>query len=232
MRVVLSTFAGSIAQDQPHHQVHPDILHLVWKDRNTRLRDKETVPNWCHWQLHLLIREDEAGGKGVFIQNQKSELDVGRADIPDEDFLFNLDDSNCLKLGKDFLKVVILFPKNDKRSKSGDLSISQIIERRVIDKDARKEILERFTGKNSSNLKRVQLKVEVFDLITDELLCSNTSTTIVDMYMSLRIEYVKPSSCCERGGRGHSQMQRGFVFFTIQTPCLTHVIVHKVHILI
>ena len=87
LKVILSTCAGD------NDEIHPNILHLVRKDQNTRLKEKETVPNWRHWQLQLLIRENGTGGRSVFVRNERSEQDNGREkEIPDEDFLFNLDD--------------------------------------------------------------------------------------------------------------------------------------------
>ena len=211
MKVVLSTFGQIEAEDvllQTFPDLcnfHPNMLHLVRKDRvgKNRVREKEPVPNVDHWKLELIVREEE-GGRSVFVKNVVSERDKNRAQIIPTDFLFKLEDRSKIVLGKNKnnLNLVILIPKTDLRSASEDVSLGQVLDQRIPDAEARDLVRKHYAGKNSVNLKKMQIKVDV--IVDEETINTGVSTMIVDKSCkkegSLDIKYVKPNMSCVRGG--------------------------------
>ena len=211
MKVVLSTFGqieaeGVLLQKYPDLcNFHPNMLHLVRKDRvgKNRVREKEPVPNVDHWKLELIVREEE-GGRSVFVKNVVSERDVNRSKIIPTDFLFKLEDRSKIILGKNKnnLNLVILIPKTDLRSASEDVSLGQVLDQRIPDAEARDLVRKHYAGKNSVNLKKMQIKVEV--IVDEETINTGVSTMIVDKSCkkegSLDIKYVKPNISCVMGG--------------------------------
>jgi len=113
-----------------------------------------------------------------------------------------------IKLGKDKrnLHLTILHPKTEKRAKGDEVSLDKIVKERIQADQARAEAQKRFQGKNSKNLKKVQLRCEVFDLSTDTRIGSTMISEVIrdkqsKDYGSLELKEVRPRvSCCE-GGR-------------------------------
>lgn len=187
-------------------QFHPNMIHLLRKqeDGKDRIPTKEPVPNIDHWQLELMLKtEDESFN--LYVVNKTSKKDENR-NIEPTDLLFSVGPDKVIKLGKEKrnLHLTILHPKTEARAKGDEVSLDKIVKARIQDQ-ARAEAQKRFQGKNSKNLKKVQLRCEVFDLRTDTLIDSAISEVIRDKqskdYGSLELKEVRPrGSCCEGGG--------------------------------
>ena len=190
-------------------QFHPNMIHLLRKEEHgkNRIPSKEPIPNIQHWQLELMLKI-EGNVLNLYVINKTSERDEERM-IEQTDLLFPVipGKDKVIKLGKDKgnLHLTILHPKTEKRAKGDEISLDKIVKERIQNAQERAEVQKRYQGKNSKNLKKVQLKCEVFDLNTDNLIDSAISEVIRDKqskdYGSLELKYVRPLvSCCE-GGR-------------------------------
>ena len=80
----------------------------------------------------------------------------------------------------DDLNVVIHIPKTEARSTAEDINLKNLLEQRIQDKTALAEIMVNYKGKKSSNIKKMIIKADVFDLNTNELIGSGFSSPIVD----------------------------------------------------
>jgi len=209
-RVLLSTYP-----DTPHSppnlqlaksetEIHPTLLHVVRKGQgNRRYNNKEPVPNINHWQQEFEVR-----GKKVFICNKTSENDELRSvAIPDKDEMFELSEDMVLRVGKDAgeLNMIILIPKTEKRANGNDVSLNKLLQSRVQNSAVLEALSESYRGKNSVNLKKVKLKVEVFDLESGVILGSSISRAISDTaskaHGAMDLHDTTPLSSCANGGR-------------------------------
>ena len=208
MRVVISTMnPGSFGQSETD-MFHPNMIHLLRKeeDGKNRLRDKETVPDIHHWQLQLEVKIEKQF-LNLYVRNKTGEKDRERMkEIKDLDYLFSIGPDRRLELGKEKKKLhlQILHPKSEERANKDEVSLDKIVEDRI-QSDLRNEIKKRFNKKNSINLKKVQLKCEVFDLSTNALIGCEISGVIKDkankVFGSLEMKEVRPLLSCELGGR-------------------------------
>ena len=143
----------------------------------------------------------------MVVKNKTSERDKERLSlIPPEDELFELKDNKLiLGNGKDNLNLTILKPKTDKRAGAKDISLSQMIQTRVGVPEAQDVIRKIFEKPGDLKSKRVHLRVEIFDVNTNVLLCQEKSPAILDISSpSLAppdIKEVKPKVSCQHGGR-------------------------------
>ena len=184
------------------------MIHLArmgWSEKGkNRIPDKEPVPNIHHWRQEFLLKT-EGPSSNLYVVNQTSEKDAERkTKIAKEDFLFSVGPDRVLHLGtkKNNLHLTVLHPKTEKRSTGDDISLDKIIKERVPDVQMQSRIEKLFLGKNSKNLKKVQLKCEVFDLKTKSLIGRGTSSVIRDKgYWTLEMKEVRPRVSCCRGGR-------------------------------
>jgi len=184
-RVLLSTYpdiphsSGNLQLSQLESEIHPTLLHVVRKGNgNRRYNGKEPVPNINHWQQEFQVR-----GKKVFICNKTSENDELRSEaIPDIDEMFDLTEDMVLKIGKETgeLNLIILIPKTEKRANGNDVSLNKLLQSRTQNSAVLDKLSESYRGKNSVNLKKVKLKLEVFDLDSGAMLGSSISKAISD----------------------------------------------------
>ena len=207
LRILLSTYPETPHQTKEARNIHPTLIHVVRKGKgNRRFNEKEPVPNINHWQQEFVIRD-----KRVYIRNKTSDLDIPRYEkieqIPQEDEIFSIQDDMVLRIGKDAgeLNMIILIPKTEKRASHDDVSLSKLLKSRVNDIESLKILTENYTGKNSINLKKVRLKVEVFSLSTNKLLGSSISTPILDTaskaHGAMDLYDATPLRACAEGGR-------------------------------
>ena len=202
LRIVISTMSPGSEGGDAVEQFHPNMIHLVRKeaDGKNRVADRETVPNIHNWQLEVELK-NEGHSLNLYVRNKISEKDETR-EIPEVDFLFSIDPNRILKLGKQKknLHLTILHPKTEKRSKGDEISLEKIVKKRIKNDKIGSQIQEKFSGKNSKYLKKVQLKCEVFDLESDELLGRCTSDIIKDLqsrdFGSLEMKDVRPRVSC------------------------------------
>jgi len=184
------------------------LIHVVRKGRgNRRFNEKEPVPNINHWQ-----QEFEIIDKKVFIRNKTSSLDEqrhasGSERILPRDEMFAIKDDMVLNIGKDFgaLNMIILIPKTEKRANSNDVSLNKLLQSRTNNIEAINVLSEHYRGKNTVNLKKVKLKVEIFCLDTGDFLGSSLSCAISDTaskaHGAMDLHDVTPLRSCAVGGR-------------------------------
>jgi len=210
MRVLLSTYPevphSSENQDltQAESEIHPTLLHVVRKGNgNRRFNFKEPVPSIHHWQQCFEVR-----GRKVYIINKTSENDNERKEtIPLKDEMFDIAEDMTLKIGKDAgeLNMIILIPKTEKRANVNDVSLNKLLHSRTSNAAVQETLSMSYRGKNSVNLKKVKLKVEVFDLDTGTLLGSDISQAISDTaskaHGAMDLHDATPLRSCARGGR-------------------------------
>jgi len=215
LRVLLSTypetphqFRTGFEKENPNStNIHPTLIHVVRKGKgNRRFNDKEPVPNIQHWQQEFVIIN-----KNVFIRNKTSEMDEPRYDtiekIPAEDEMFPIQDDMVLPIGKEAgeLNMIILIPKTEKRASHEDVSLNKLLKSRIKDLDALKVLTDTYTGKNSLNLKKVKLRVDVYSLETNILIGSNISGAIFDTaskaHGAMDLHDATPLRSCADGGR-------------------------------
>jgi len=210
LRVLLSTFpdvqhsSTNFPISQAESEIHPTLLHVVRKGSgNRRFNSKEPVPNIQHWQQQFEVR-----GRKVFICNKTSENDELRPEaIPDKDEMFELAEDMVLKIGKDAgeLNLIILIPKTEKRANGNDVSLNKLLQSRTQNNAVLETLSESYRGKNSVNLKKVKLKLEVFDLDSGALLGTSISKAISDTasktHGAMDLHDATPLSSCANGGR-------------------------------
>ena len=187
------------------HEFHPSCLYVCRKKGGRRLYDKEPVPNSQMFQVELHIVN-----RVVKIINKKSVSDIGRS-VPDEDELFELGDDNMLHFGDNdkTLNVVILRCHDDKRSSNNDdhLTVSDVINSRLpdVDQTTKNAIAKCFEKECRENKFKLRIKVDIYDLESNELLETEISCKIVNPDSkevgALKIADVIPNGSCSEGGR-------------------------------
>jgi len=210
LKVLLSTYPD-VPHSSPNHnlsqaetEIHPTLLHVVRKGNgNRRYNYKEPVPSIHHWQQCFEVR-----GRKVSICNKTSENDNERKEaIPEKDEMFDLAEDMILKIGKDAgeLNMIILIPKTEKRANVNDVSLNKLLHSRTSNAAVLETLNMSYKGKNSVNLKKVKLKVEVFDLDTGLSLGSDISKAISDTaskaHGAMDLHDVTPLRSCATGGR-------------------------------
>ena len=208
LRLLLSTSPAEPPAAPHLAGAHPALLHVVRKGRgNRRDQDKEPVPNKLHWQQEFLVR----GGR-LTIRNKTSVLDSARcarsgmAPIPATDDMLAVRDDMRIGLGREAgqLKLIILSPKTEKRASGEEVSLTTILATRL-EPDQVPQAVQLYTGRNSANLKRVRLRLEVFREDTGELLGAASSLPISDTaskaHGALDLRDATPLLSCARGGR-------------------------------
>jgi len=210
MRVLLSTYpdvphaSANHNLSQAESEIHPTLLHVVRKGNgNRRYNFKEPVPSIQHWQQCFEVR-----GRKVYICNKTSENDDDRQEpIPEKDEMFELPEDMTLKIGKDAgeLNMIILIPKTEKRANVNDVSLNKLLQSRTSNAAVLETLSMSYRGKNSVNLKKVKLKVEVFDLDTGTFLGSDISKAISDTaskaHGAMDLHDATPLRSCATGGR-------------------------------
>jgi len=215
LRVLLSThpetphqFQEALVDEDPDCLgVHPTLIHVVRKGKgNRRFNDKEPVPNIHHWQQEFVIIN-----KNVFIRNKTSGMDEPRYDkierIEEEDEMFSIQDDFILPIGKESgeLNMIILIPKTEKRASHDDVCLSKLLKSRVKDPDALKILTDTYTGKNSLNLKKVKLRVDIYSLESNSFIGSSISGPIFDTaskaHGAMDLHDATPLRSCAIGGR-------------------------------
>merc|ERR1719422_2324097 len=121
--------------------------------------------------------------------------------------MFAIKDDMVLNIGKDFgaLNMIILIPKTEKRANSNDVSLNKLLQSRTNNIEAINVLSEHYRGKNTVNLKKVKLKVEIFCLETGVSLGSATSCSISDTaskaHGAMDLHDVTPLRSCAVGGK-------------------------------
>jgi len=121
--------------------------------------------------------------------------------------MFDLAEDMTLKIGKDAgeLNMIILIPKTEKRANVNDVSLNKLLHSRTSNAAVLESLSLSYRGKNSVNLKKVKLKVEVFDLDTGILLGSDITKAISDTaskaHGAMDLHDVTPLRSCATGGR-------------------------------
>merc|ERR1711970_417228 len=120
---------------------------------------------------------------------------------------FSIQDDFILPIGKESgeLNMIILIPKTEKRASHDDVCLSKLLKSRVKDPDALKILTNTYTGKNSSNLKKVKLRVDVFSLESNSFIGSRISGPIFDTaskaHGAMDLHDATPLRSCAIGGR-------------------------------
>ena len=148
-------------------------------------------------------------GEKVYIMNRTSNLDKIRDIKPIEEKveLFPLKPDNKISSGKGLeeLNLVIIIPKSNKRARGEDISVDMLLKNRTKDPANLEMLTLKYTGRNSSNIRKVQLKLEIASLMTGKVLGQRISKTIGDsnssVFGALDIFDVAPLSSCEMGGQ-------------------------------
>ena len=205
-KILLSTMSSESEGGSEREQFHPNMIHLLRKqeDGKDRIPAKEPVPNIDHWKLELILKTED-DFLNLYVINKTSKKDENR-NIEPTDLLFPVGPDKVIKMGKDKRKLhlTILFPKTKARGGKGEeVSLDKIVKERITGDQAIAETEKRFEGKNSKNLKKVQLKCEVFDLTTDIFIDSAISEVIRDNkeYGPPELKEVRPKVSCSQGGR-------------------------------
>jgi len=210
LKVLLSTYPEEPHSSANHNlsqaesEIHPTLLHVVRKGNgNRRYNFKEPVPSIHHWQQCFEVR-----GRKVYIVNKTSSNDDDRKEaIPEKDEMFDLSEDMTLKIGKDAgeLNMIILIPKTEKRANVNDVSLNKLLHSRTSNAAVQETLSMSYRGKNSVNLKKVKLKVEVFDLDTGTFLGSHISKAISDTaskaHGAMDLHDATPLRSCATGGR-------------------------------
>jgi len=214
LRVLVSTHPEKVHNfrntqlSQAEKEIHPTLIHVVRKGRgNRRFNEKEPVPNISHWQQEFLVID----GK-IFICNKTSDEDEPRYKTDDDrikprDEMFSLTGDHVLRIGKEAgeLNLIILIPKTDKRASVTDVSLNKLLQGRTENKEVFDLLSESYRGKNSVNLKKVKLKVEVFCLESGVSLGSSLSCAISDTaskaHGAMDLHDATPLRSCASGGR-------------------------------
>ena len=112
-----------------------------------------------------------------------------------------------LPIGKEYgeLNMIILIPKTEKRASEDDVSLNKLLKSRINDPEALKVLTDTYTGRNSLNLKKVKLKVEVYLLESGQLLGNGISGAIFDeaskAHGAMDLHDATPLRSCADGGR-------------------------------
>jgi len=215
LKVVLSTVANTPLSLDPEleklypqlKEIHPALLYVVRKGKgNRRMNDREPVPNHHHWrqEFHIIDR-------CVRIKNRISNADIKRYDkiepLPDMDDIFMMGSDMVLNIGKgsNELNLIILIPKTEARSFEDEVTINKIVADRISNPEAAESVLMNYTKKTSTNIKKLKIKVEIFSLETNRLICSAYSVAISDNaskeHGAMDFQVVNPLRSCAKGGR-------------------------------
>jgi len=193
---------------ESEEEIHPTLIHVVRKGKgNRRYNEKEPVPNINHWQ-----QEFEIIDRKVYICNKTSEKDELRYQNENDrilvkDEMFDINEEMVLNIGKEAgeLNMIILIPKTEKRANNNDVSLNKLLQSRTNNETALNALSETYTGKNSVNLKKVRLKIDVFCLESGVLLGSSLSCSISDtaskVHGAMDIHDATPLRSCADGGR-------------------------------
>jgi len=214
LRVKLSTHPENVHNfpnvncTQEEKEIHPTLIHVVRKGKgNRRFNEKEPVPNINHWE-----QEFEIVDRKVYICNKISSKDEqrykeGNEIIPDKDEMFELGEDMVLNIGKECgdLNLIILIPKTEKRANVEDVSLNKLLEARTKNNQVFNILNDLYRGKNSFNLKKVKLKVEVSCLESGIPLGSAISCAISDTaskaHGAMDLHDATPLRSCAQGGR-------------------------------
>ena len=121
--------------------------------------------------------------------------------------MFTIQDDMVLPIGKESgeLNMIILIPKTEKRASHEDVSLNKLLASRVKDPEALKILTDTYTGKNSLNLKKVKLRVEVYSLEANVPLGSSISGAVFDTaskaHGAMDLLDATPLRSCANGGR-------------------------------
>jgi hypothetical protein len=164
---------------------------------------KEWGKNWCA----PCAQEFRIVGDEVYIVNRVSHLDGERKKkLNKEDKMFNLENPKKLEFGKlwNQLNLVLLIPKTDSRGSDQDLTLGNMIRSRIDDQEIVNRMTEKFSGRNSENIRRVKIQCEIHDMDSN-LIFVGLSEAIVDTNSKkhgvLDIHDASPLKSCEKGGR-------------------------------
>ena len=215
LKVVFSTVADfplnidpEISRKFPEcTEIHPTLLYVVRKGKgNRRMTEREPVPNHHHWRQEFYIVD-----RCVRVRNRTSEADLARYDkiekIPKLDDMFMLGSDMVLNIGKGTgeLNLIILIPKTEARSLDKEVTINKIIADRVSDPEAMEAVLNNYKKKTATNIKKLKLKVEIFNLETNMLIHSAISPSICDTaskeHGAMDFAEASPLRGCSKGGR-------------------------------
>merc|ERR1712013_326341 len=120
---------------------------------------------------------------------------------------FQIQDDFILPIGKEFgeLNMIILIPKTEKRASHDDVCLSKLLKSRIKDPAALKFLTDTYTDKNSLNLKKVKLRVDVFSLENNTFLGSSISGPVFDTaskaHGAMDLHDATPLRSCAMGGR-------------------------------
>ena len=105
--------------------------------------------------------------------------------------MFDINEEMVLNIGKEAgeLNMIILIPKTEKRANNNDVSLNKLLQSRTNNETALNALSETYTGKNSVNLKKVRLKIDVFCLESGVLLGSSLSCSISDTASKVHGKY-------------------------------------------
>ena len=196
------------------------MIHLLRKEGKNRAHHLEPVIHWSHWQLELQLRR-EGDDFVLYVRNKTSQEDEKRIAeeshrIKELDRLFSVGPDRLLRLGtrKNNLHLTVILAKSIKRGRGDVTSLDTIVRERIAfsgnhsinqNDKVRDEVEKRFQGQNSKNLKKVQLKCEVFNLRDNTLIDTAISDVIRDTkskdYGSLELKDVRPRVSCREGGQ-------------------------------
>merc|ERR1712013_461204 len=127
---------------------------------------------------------------------------------------FQIQDDFILPIGKEFgeLNMIILIPKTEKRASHDDVCLSKLLKSRIKDPAALKFLTDTYTGKNSLNLKKVKLRVDVFSLENNTFLGSSISGPVFDTaskaHGAMDLHDATPLRSCAMGGGEDSDDSR------------------------
>ena len=200
--MTLSTYeAHSSLKDPEASSFHPTLLHVVRKTWKGRIAAKEPVPNLYHFQQDFMVID-----RNLYIINKTSNQDDGRG-IEPRNFLFTFGSDMTIPLGNhpDSLNLIILLPKTEKRSSPHDLTLRRMVEYRTSDKSSIQFLMDKYSGKNSANVRKVRIKLDLYPLRSGNCMGTCLSNEIVDSvsknHGSLDLLDVSPLRTCARGGR-------------------------------
>ena len=125
------------------------------------------------------------------------------------DNMFKISEDRRLYLGKgvDMLNLVIMLPKQESRAKGSDTTVRRVLESRTGETKIAEMLTKQFTNKNSHRIRRLKLRIEIKDMMNNELLCSTLSGRISDStslrYGTLAL-YAFPLSVVKKGEERYS----------------------------
>ena len=99
-----------------------------------------------------------------------------------QDFMFTIENDMVIHLGHhpNNLNLIVLLPKTDKRSVATDVTLKKMVESRTKDLSTIQFLLDKYSGKNALNIRRMKIKVDLYSLETNIFLGTCLSTEILD----------------------------------------------------